>query len=306
MAGRIGRDLRLRYCRRAADAVAGRGNRLDVQGKKEAENVGGAALRQVGYLDTLAAQDTSVHRLDPRAKLLTTLAYVLAVVSFGKYEISALLPFAVYPLWLAAAGNIPFPFVAKKLLIVSPFIIFVGVFNPLLDRQTLMQIGSLELSGGWVSFLSIALRATLTLSAVMILLGTTGMNSLAAAADRLGVPRVFVVQLLFLYRYLFVLAEEALRLSRARALRSFGSRGTGLRPYAGILGHLLLRTLDRAERIHQAMLARGFDGEVRLLRTFRFGTREVLFVCGWVALFVTLRSVNLARLIGEAVTGVLP
>lgn len=265
-----------------------------------------AALHQVGYLDTLAAQDTPLHRLDPRAKLLATLLFVLAVVSFGKYEISALIPFSLFPLYLAAAGNVPLSFVAKKLALVSPFIILVGLFNPLLDRVTLLEVGPVGISGGWVSFLSIALRATLTLSAVMLLLATTGMNGIAAAADRLGVPRVFVVQLLFLYRYLFVLAEEALRLSRARALRSFGRRGRGFRSYAGMLGHLLLRTLDRAERIHQAMCARGFDGEVRLSRPARFGVREWIFVAFWGALFAALRWINLSRLLGSLVTGGAP
>ena len=73
-----------------------------------------AALHQIGYLDTLASGDTPLHRLDPRAKLLATAAYVLAVVSFGKYEISAMLPFALYPLCLAAAGAVPLSFVARN------------------------------------------------------------------------------------------------------------------------------------------------------------------------------------------------
>jgi len=247
-----------------------------------------AALHQVGYLDTLAAGNTVLHRLDPRAKLLTTMAFVLAVVSFDKYTIGAMLPFALYPLCLAAAGGVPLAFVGRKLLFVSPFILFVGIFNP-----------------GWVSFLSIILRATLTLGAVMVLLAVTGMNGIAAAADRLGVPRIFVVQLLFLYRYLFVLAEEALSLSRARSLRSFGRRGQGLGSYVGLLGHLLLRTLDRAERIHQAMLARGFDGEVRLLRPLRFHRAEWVFLLGWTALFAVMRAVDVARLLGELVGGAL-
>jgi len=262
-----------------------------------------AALYHVGYLDTLAGQDTALHRLDPRAKLLTTMAFVVAVVSCGKYEISALLPFAVFPLVIASAGGVPFSFVARKLALVSPFIVFVGIFNPLLDREVLLRLGPLALSGGWVSFLSIVLRAALTLSAVMLLLATTGMNGIAAAADRLGVPRVFVVQLLFLYRYLFVLAEEALRLTRARSLRSFGRRGGGFRPYAAMIGHLLLRTLDRAERIHRAMLARGFDGQVRVMRPLRFGARGAVFVAGWMARFAAMRAFNLALLLGGAVTG---
>lgn len=264
-----------------------------------------AALHQVGYLDTLAAQKTALHRLDPRAKLLATLAYVIAVVSLGKYEVSAMLPFAVYPLALAAAGNIPLGFIGRKLLFVSPFIIFVGIFNPYLDREILLAVGTVGVSGGWISFISIMLRAVLTLSAVMILLATTGMGGIASGMEKLGVPRVFIVQLLFLYRYLFVLAEEALRLARARAQRSFGRRGKGLRPYAALLGHLLLRTLDRAERIHRAMLARGFDGDFRRLQPLRFGAAEAAYTAAWTAVFLLFRTVNVARLLGDVLTGVL-
>jgi cobalt/nickel transport system permease protein len=169
-----------------------------------------------------------------------------------------------------------------------------------------MHVGSVGVSGGWVSFASLVMRATLTLSVVMLLLATTGLNGIAAAMERLGVPKVFTVQLLFLYRYIFVLAEEALRLTRARALRTFGSRGTGFRPYASLLGHLLLRTLDRAERIHQAMLARGFDGQVRLRRRLRFGTADLLFTLGWSALFVFMRIVDVPLFLGGIAMGVLP
>jgi cobalt/nickel transport system permease protein len=265
-----------------------------------------AALHQVGYLDTLASKDTVIHRLDPRAKLLTTMAFVLAVVSFDKYTVGAMLPFVIYPLCLAAAAGVPLAFVGRKLLFVSPFILFVGIFNPLLDREILLHFGTVGIAGGWVSFLSIILRATLTIGAVMVLLAVTGMNGIAAAADRLGVPRIFVVQLLFLYRYLFVLAEEGLRLSRARSLRSFGRRGKGPAAYVGLLGHLLLRTLDRAERIHQAMLARGFDGEIHLLRPLRFHLAEWVFLFGWTALFAVMRAVDIARLLGELAGGALP
>jgi cobalt/nickel transport system permease protein len=263
------------------------------------------ALSQLGYLDTLAARDTALHRLDPRAKLLTAMFFVLAVVSFGKYEISALLPYVVFPLFLALAGGIPPAFLARKLLIVSPFILFVGIFNPLIDREILLHLGSVGISGGWVSFASITLRATLTLSVVMLLLAVTGLNGIAAAMEKLGVPKIFTMQLLFLYRYIFVLTEEALRLTRARSLRTFGGQGGGFRPYASLLGHLLLRTLDRAERIHQAMLSRGFDGEMRIRRPLRFGARELWFTLGWTLLFAALRTFNLPVWLGDLVTGVL-
>jgi energy-coupling factor transporter transmembrane protein EcfT len=88
----------------------------------------------IGYMDRLSRLDTPVHRLDPRAKLLTTLVFVVTVVSFGKYEISALLPFFLYPVVLAAVGEIPLGYLLKKIAVVSPFAIMLGIFNPFFDR----------------------------------------------------------------------------------------------------------------------------------------------------------------------------
>jgi cobalt/nickel transport system permease protein len=189
------------------------------------------------------------------------------------------------------------------MLLALPFVLFVGLFNPLLDREIVLRLGGLPLSGGWVSFLSIMLRSALTLGTALLLVATTGMPGICAGLERLGVPRVFAVQLLFLYRYLFVLGEEAVRLSRARALRSFDGRGMGLKVAASILGSLLLRTIDRAERIYVAMRSRGFDGEVRLLRRPRFTLADAAFVAAWAVFFAAARIWNLPGLLGALVTG---
>lgn len=78
----------------------------------------------------------------------------------------------------------------------------------------------------------------------------------------------------------------------------------GLSVYVQILGHLLLRTYARAQRIYHAMRARGFDGEIRTLHVLRFGPKDALFVAGWSTLFVTMRVVDVPLLIGTVVTGV--
>jgi cobalt/nickel transport system permease protein len=261
-----------------------------------------SSLFDLGALDTLAGGQSAVHRLDPRAKLITTLVFVCTVVSFGKYEISALLPFALFPVALVLAADLPAGMLLKKLLLAAPFAFFIGIFNPLIDRQILLQFGSLEISGGWISFTSILLRFALTVFAALILIATTSFTGVCMAMERLGAPRIFALQLLFLYRYLFVLVDEAVRMVRARALRSFHGRGMGMKVAGHIAGQLLLRTLDRAQRIHQAMLCRGFDGEIRMLRPLHIGRPEVLFTLGWSALFLLLRSVNLSRMFGDFLT----
>jgi cobalt/nickel transport system permease protein len=260
-------------------------------------------LYEIGYLDTLSLRDGPLQRLDPRVKVLTTMAFILTVVSFGKYEISRLLPMLLYPIFLMAAGDLPSRRLMKRVLIVSPFAIMIGVFNPLFDREVLVHLGPMGVSGGWISFASILLRFCLTVSAAMILVAVTGFTGICMALERIRVPGVFVVQLLFLYRYIFVLMEEAARMARARSLRSFSGRGKSMRVFGSLAGQLLLRTIDRAERVHLSMVCKGFDGRIRLLRTFRVRRGDAGFFLGWILFFALVRCCNLPLLLGELLTG---
>lgn len=260
-----------------------------------------ASFFDISHFDTLARGDSAIHGLDPRAKVITTLAFIFTVVSFGKYEIAALIPFCLFPVALVALADLPVGYLMKKLLVAAPFAFFIGIFNPLFDQQVLLELGGVSISGGWVSFGSILLRFVLTVFAALVLIATTGFTGVCSALERLGAPRAFALQLLFLYRYLFVLVEEALRMNRARTLRSFKGRGMEMKTFGHLVGQLLLRTIDRAQRIHQAMLCRGFDGEVHQLRPRRFGRPEFLFTLGWCTLFATLRLVPLPHLVGRLI-----
>jgi cobalt/nickel transport system permease protein len=242
-------------------------------------------------LDRHAWLDTAAHRLDPRAKLLATLVFTVAVLSFTKYAVAPLLIFALYPLALSVYGHVPARLVAARLLWMSPFVLAVALFNPLLDRDPMVRLGPFVLSGGWVSFASIAVRFALVGAAAVALVATTPLPRLGQAMSRLGVPAVLVVQLLFLYRYLFVLIDEARRLMRARDLRA-GERGRharSLRVAAAMLSALFVRTLERAERIHRAMLARGFHGELPLVESLRWRAVDTAFLIAVAAGCVAMR-----------------
>ncbi|HCC54187.1 MAG TPA: cobalt ECF transporter T component CbiQ [Desulfobulbaceae bacterium] len=266
------------------------------------ESIAGA-VNDFRQLDLLATGNTGMHRLDARAKVLVTLIFILAVVSLGKYELAALFPFFLYPAVIMALGNLPIRHIARKVVVVLPFALMVGLFNPLFDQTVLIRLGPLGISGGWLSCASILVRSALTVGAALILVGITGFPAICQALDQLGMPRIFTVQLLFLYRYLFVLTEVGGRTARARELRAFGNKGLGLRSYGSLLSNLLLRTWLRAERIHLAMLARGFTGEFHPHRITRFGSREFLFLAGWAGVFLLFRLVNVSQLLGAIVTG---
>ena len=263
-----------------------------------------ASWLEIGSMDELGRLDTPAHRLDARAKAVVTLAYIAVVMSFDRYALSALTPFALYPLAMIALGHLPLRHLVRKIAVAAPFAVMVGLFNPWLDREPVAVLGPWVLTGGWCSFASILLRFALTVGAALVLVACTGMYRLGAGLERLGLPHIFVTQLLFLYRYLFVVAQEGGRMVRSVKVRTVGAGAMPLRVYGSLVGHLLLRSMDRADRVHRAMMARGFDGEVRLAQPGRFGWPETLFVAGWLAFFAVARCWNLAELGGRWITGV--
>ncbi|MBF0329876.1 MAG: cobalt ECF transporter T component CbiQ [Nitrospirae bacterium] len=257
----------------------------------------------LGYLDRLSYQDTFIHRIDPRIKLLSSFMFIVAVVSFPKYAISGLLPFFLFPVLFLALGDIPVRFILKKILVVSPFAIFVGIFNPLLDGQPVLDVLGFTVSLGWVSFASIMLKFSLTISAALLLIATTSFPGICFAMQKLRIPKAFVAQLLFLYRYLFVLMEEAMKIVRAREMRSFGKRGKELKNVVPIIGVLFMRTVDRAERVYNAMLARSFTGKLYSTKPYALTTTDILFIIASAGLILLFRVVNVTALIGKWTIG---
>jgi len=255
----------------------------------------------IGQIDRLSYGQTYIHRLDPRIKVIATLLFLLTVISFPKYDIAALMPLFLFPALFLALGDIPFRFIAWKVIAVSPFALFVGIFNPIVDTKIMTVVFGVSISGGFLSFLSILLKFTLTVSMALLLIATTSFPGVCHALRRMGIPSIFVSQLLFLYRYLFVLMEEALRINRAREMRSFGKDGLGVRLFVRIVGILFVRTLDRAERIYYAMLSRGFQGDMPSLKSGRIGGGDVGFLAATVIFLLIFRLFPVTEGIGRFV-----
>jgi len=243
-------------------------------------------------LDHFAAGRTPVHRLDPVAKTLGALVLILATVLVRRNHLLPFVPIAAALVLYFAIGRIPAWYAVKRALIVSPFVLAVVVLFPFLEPGRCLWAVHV---GPWVLSVSDAglARAVHLGSAFVLcvlislgLLATTPFHGVLSALARLRVPRVFVVQLAFLYRYLWVLLDELMRMRRARAARDGGLGPWSLRfrSHAGVVGVLFLRTYDRAERIYWAMAARGFDGRLPAPPTQRMTSKDAVFLCGVAAL----------------------
>ena len=257
------------------------------------------ALHELGEMDDLAAQDSPIHRLSPLAKLLTTIAYIVTVVSFHKYDLSGMAVMLLFPVLLFQISGIPVRTCFYKLRIVLPLVMAVGLFNPFYDRAPLLTVGSVPVSGGVVSMLSLMLKGVLCLMASFLLIATTPIDSLCAALRKLRLPSMLVTLLLLTYRYVGVMTEELAVMTEAYQLRAPGQKGVHVSAWGSFLGQLLLRSMDRAQELYNSMLLRGYHGHFHYAPGRPFGLRDALYTLGCCAAFLLLRFVNVAELLGR-------
>jgi len=249
------------------------------------------------YIDKFAGRASPVHLLDPRLKLLLLILYIITVAttpirSTHLFAYYFALVFAIIPL-----ARLPFSYIILRSLIVLPFALMLGIFAPFtVGREVVatLSLGSwvleVRLEGLWI-LLGVSLKSLLSVAATMVVVSTTRFHHLLSALQFFLVPKFVLSVLMFMYRYLFVLIDEIVRILRARNARCYALRRKGRLKVAGaIIGSLFLRTYERSERIYFAMLSRGYAGEIKTHYPYRI-TPSALTV--FLTLAATLLSIRI-------------
>ena len=220
-----------------------------------------STIREFQTIDTLARRDCFLTRLHPLLKVFVTLAYIVAVVSRSKYDIAGLIYLAIYPILVFGFGGLSFRDCLRRLRIVLPLVCIVGIFNPIFDREVVMTVGGVGISGGVLSMVTLMMKGVLCVLAGYLLIANTTIEGICRALRILHVPKIIVTVVLLIYRYMSVLLSEVGRVTRAYALRAPGQRGIAFGAWGSLVGLMLLRSMDRAGEIYESMKLRGFDGE---------------------------------------------
>lgn len=219
---------------------------------------------------------SALHRLDPRVKLPLVLAWVVVVSALPAGAWPALVFAAAISLALDTLSELSWNFILRRSLVSLPFILAAVplAWTGPQPFATLPLFGQISLPG-LERLAAITLKAWVSIQAMIVLAGTTPQEDLLVALRGLHIPPLLVMVIGLMWRYLALLVDEAGRLILARKARSTSfadstpQPGGTLRWRAGVtgsmVGSLFVRSLERSERVHQAMLSRGFDGEIRSL-----------------------------------------
>jgi cobalt ECF transporter T component CbiQ len=209
------------------------------------------------FVDRFSRGTSVCHRLPARLKIVLTLAVIVLAV---------LLPASLWPAQGCLASlvfvahtlaGIPVAYLVRRVALILPLVVMTALAVPL----------SHGFAHGWETAVGIVVRAVVAFLAALWLVSTTPFDRLLAAFCRLGMPRVFAALLAFVYRYVFVLFDELARMRTAQRARTFGRRPGRMRWTSAVqlVGTVLIRAIDRAERIHGAMSSRGWTGNFTTL-----------------------------------------
>lgn len=228
------------------------------------------------FIDRYAGLDSPLHLLDARSKLIGFTGLIVAVLYIPAGKTFTFFAYFFLLAIFLGISQVPLSYVVGRTILLLPFVALAGLAAP----------SRWGLNGA--QFNALLLRSVLCLMILILLTNTTRFAELLRGLRKLGCPRILVLNLGFLYRYLFVLLEEVLRMRQARDCRRVGRapmvRELGI--LGSMLGTLLVRSFERAERMYQAMLSRGYSGDFPILAPRRFTWRDPLFLMGLAAVVI--------------------
>jgi cobalt/nickel transport system permease protein len=218
-----------------------------------------------------------LHRARPQCKLAASLLFVLAVVATPREAIWAYGLYALLVAGVAMLGRVPLRFLARRLVIELPFLLF-AVFLPLVGQGERVELLGLSLAreGLWAAW-NIVVKGTLGVAASVVVAATTPVPELLRGLERLRLPRAFTTIAGFMVRYADVIADEVRRMRIARVSRGHDPRWIWqARAVAASAGTLFIRSYERGERVYLAMVSRGYAGSMPVLQELAASRREWL------------------------------
>ncbi len=208
------------------------------------------------FFDRYSDGLSPLHRFDVRLKLIVAFVLVLAIASMPPEETGRIIICLPVLLILWIAAQLPLTYLLKRLALLLPFVL-------IMSAALIWARRSVDPVGAYHFALHVLLKAGTAIIALTLVTSTTPFPRLLSGLRWFRVPGILTALLAFLYRFLYILIDEFERLSIGRRSRAFG-HGLALawRSRAWMLGTFLIRSIERSERIYQAMCARGWIGQL--------------------------------------------
>ena len=240
---------------------------------------------QHSYIDKYSNIESVIHKLDPRIKIISIFFLILCIIltkptSFVSFGLYLLLVIS-----LIFISGIPPGFILRQSFVIVPFVLMIAVFIPFFKQGKVAggySFGTFKLTvtyDGLIIFWNVLIKSFLSILCMILLTASTKFSVFLKALEKMKFPTLFIMILSFMYRYVFVVVDELIKMKQAKESRSVGgSKWFNIKTLANMIGTLFVRAYERGEFVYMAMRSRGFNGSISTLHDFRMKMVDFYFM----------------------------
>ena len=227
-------------------------------------------VNEIYSLEQLSMKNTIIHNIHPLIKMVVTVVYIVCILSVRRYDLLRFSYFLFYLIITTALAELPLKIIIKRTMIALPFVLFAGISNLIINRETAFSIGRIAITYGLISFVVLIIRTMFSVWALLILIATTRFSDLTKQLIRLHIPPL-------IYRYIGVLAEEVSTMLVSYRLKNPAYKWPHIKHMGPFVGNLFLKSINKAERIYNAMKCRGYGTKQVAYQKEKIALKDIVF-----------------------------
>ncbi|MBL7130135.1 MAG: cobalt ECF transporter T component CbiQ [Candidatus Omnitrophica bacterium] len=251
------------------------------------------------FIDEFSNLDSLITRLDPRIKIISFILLILSIIftrpeSFYSFGLFLLLIFILIYL-----SRVPPFFILKRSLVIVPFVLMIAIFIPFFKKGQVAgaySFGTLKLTvsyGGLLILWNVFIKSFLSVLVMITLVSTTRFVDMLKSLEKLKCPKLFIMIMSFMYRYVFLFVDELLIMNQAKDSRMVGkNRWFNIKILANMIGSLFVRSYERGERVYLAMCSRGYNGTIRIVNHFYIKASDWMFLILLISIIFLIKIIT--------------
>lgn len=263
------------------------------------------------YIDEYSSINSFFCRLEPIVKIVSIFGLIISIIItktapensaiHGRDEwckvFVVLCLYGIITVCLIFLSKIPFLFIVKRSVTIIPFVLIAALSIPFIKQGKIFweyHLGGVKLTlsyEGIFIFLNILIKAFLSIVCMVLLIAGTKFTELIKGFEILKFPKVILMIISFMYRYIFVVQDELMQMLRAKRLRSIKiSVWFNIKVLANMSGFLFIRAYERSEAVYFAMCSRGFNGSIQTTADWiRLRKKDLIFLCVFMVILIFVK-----------------
>ena len=257
------------------------------------------AIYEIHHMDNMANSNRFLNKIHPLVKLLITVLYIIMLTSINKYDLIKTLSMSIFLIVVSIVGDLSIWHAVKKLKFILLLLFFIGITNPILDRNIYIYLGNLPIYTGVISMITLFLKGCFAIISSYFFIATTSIEGVCYALKLIHIPNVIVTVIMLIYRYMIVFLKELQRIWTAYSMRAPKQKGFNIKSWGSMIGSLMIKSIDKAQVVYESMEMRGFNPDTCFVKEQQISTVSYMMLLLGEMLILGIYFIPIFEIVGS-------